>query len=78
MCWGPKILVPTKNEDFMARFDCDDVGDVKEYVGYKIDRDEENGSMKSTQLVMIQSFGNEFEILEKKPSTPAEAGTVLE
>ena len=34
--------------------------------------------MKITQPVMIQNFGDEFEILEKKPRTPSEAGTVLE
>ena len=78
MCWGPKSVVPKENKEFMARFDCDDVGEVVEYVGCKIDRDAEKGSMKITQPVMIQSFSDEFETSEKRPSTPAEAGTVLE
>ena len=29
MCWGPKNMVPKENQDFMDRFDCDDVGEVK-------------------------------------------------
>ena len=62
----------------MDRFDCDNVGDVMEYVGCKIDRNESDGSMKFTQPVMLQSFGDEFEVSEKKPNTPAEAVTVLE
>ena len=77
MCWGPKSEVPRENEEFMQRFDCDDVGEVKEYVGCKIDRDEENNSIKFTQPVMLQSFDDEFETSGKRPSTPAEAGTVL-
>lgn len=77
MCWGLKSEVPRKNEEFMQRFGCDDVGDVKEYVGCKIDRDEKYNSIKFTQPVTLQSFDDEFETSEKKPNTPAEAGTVL-
>ena len=78
MCWGPKSVVQTENEEFMSQFDCNDVGDVKEYFGCKIDRDEENSSMKFTQPVTIQSFGGTYDILKKNPSTPSEAGNVLE
>ena len=41
-------MVPTENKEFMERFDCDDVGEVKEYVGCKIDKDESERSMKFT------------------------------
>ena len=77
MCWGAKSVVMKENEEFMRRFNCDDVGEVREYVGCKIDRDWKNGSMKFTQPVMLQSFKDEFETSDRKPNTPAEAGTVL-
>ena len=56
MCWGPPKEVPRENEEFMQRFDCDDVGNVKEYVGCKIDQDEKSNSIKFTQPVMLQSL----------------------
>ena len=77
MCWGEKSVVLKENEEFMQRFDCDNVGEVREYVGCKIDRDTQDGSMKFTQPVMLQSFKDEFETGQRKPNTPAEAGTVL-
>ena len=77
MCWGEESMVIKENKAFQERFDCDDVGEVKEYVGCKIDRNVEEGSMKFTQPVMLQSFKDEFETSEKRPCTPAEAGTVL-
>ena len=77
MVWGPKEIVSKENEEFLKRFDCDDVGDVKEYVGCKLERDDEERSFKFTQPVLLQSFEDEFDTTEKKPKTPAEAGTVL-
>ena len=50
---------------------------MKEYVGCKIDRNVEEGSMKFTLPVMLQRFKDEFETSKKRPRTPAEAGTVL-
>jgi hypothetical protein len=62
----------------MELFDCDDVGELKEYVGCKVDYDQEIGTMKLTQLVMIQSFNEEFELPKgAAPNTPAIPGTVL-
>ena len=77
MIWGHKDIVPKENEEFMSRFDCDDVGEVKEYVGCKIDRNEKERSIKFTQPVMIQSFKDEFKTGDRKPTTPAEGGSVL-
>ena len=68
-------MVLKDNQEFMERFDCDDVGEVNEYVGCKIEQG--NGYFKFTQPVMLQSFDDEFETTDKKPNTPAEAGTVL-
>ena len=56
MVWGPKEIVSKENEEFLKRFDCDDVGDVKEYVGCKLERDDKERSFKFTQPVLLQSF----------------------
>ena len=77
MLWGPREVVPKENEEFMSRFDCDDVGEVREYVGCKIDHDDSDRSMKFTQPVMIQSFRDEFKTLDRKATTPAEVGSIL-
>ena len=45
-----------------ARFDCDDIGEMFEYVGCKIDRDYVKRTVKFTQPVMVQSFRDEFDI----------------
>ena len=37
-------------------FDCDDVGELTEYVGCKVDINMDEMRMKFTQPVMIQSF----------------------
>ena len=62
MCWGPKSVVPGENKKFTSRFDCDDVGEVKEYVGCKIVMNKEEGTMKLVQPVMLQSFTDEFDV----------------
>ena len=60
------------------RFDCDIVGNMDEYVGCKLERNWKERSIRFTQPVMIQSFKDEFDILEgSKLKTPAEPGTVL-
>ena len=38
LCVGPDIEVKKARADILARFECDDVGDLKEYLGCKIDR----------------------------------------
>ena len=37
MVWGPQEIIEKESKDFTSRFDCDEVGEVKEYVGCKID-----------------------------------------
>ena len=78
MVWGLKSVVPEENKNFTRRFDCDDVGKVKEYVGCKIEMDVNSRSMKLVQPVMLQRFSDEFETsINCNPRTPAEAGTVF-
>ena len=63
----------------MTKFECDEVGELKEYVGCKIDWNKEEKWMKLTQPVLLQSFSDEFDIEGgKNPVTPAEAGLILQ
>ena len=59
-------------------FDCDDVGELKEYVGCKLEWNTERRAIKFTQPVLIQSFEDEFNLPNGKFKTPAELGKVLE
>ncbi len=64
----------------MKCFDCDDIGDLTEYIGCKIDRNDKEGWMKLTQPVLMQSFVDEFGITKDgdTPKTPATPGEVLQ
>ena len=77
MVWGPQEVIGKESKEFTSRFDCDEVGEVKEYVGCKVDHDKKLRQIKITQPVLLQSYEDEYAIEHKKPSTPAEAGTVL-
>jgi hypothetical protein len=61
--------------DLMERFDCEDCGDIKEYVGCKIER--MKNSLKFTQPVLMQSYNDKSELPKKSYKTPALAGLVL-
>jgi hypothetical protein len=75
VCGNKKGVLEAKKL-LMERFDCDEVGELTEYIGCKIDRDE--GFMKLTQPVLLQSFEDEFDLPEiKTPTTPATPGEVL-
>ena len=74
-----KLLYRLK--DFTSLWDCKDFGELKEYVGCKVDRTEE--WIRFTQPVKIQRFINEFGCQgrstgDKAPTTPAPLGLVLE
>ena len=63
-------------KQLMDRYDCDEIGELKEYIRCKIDRG--NRWMKPTQPVLLQSFEDEFQMSEGKPlNTPAIPGEVL-
>ena len=58
-------------------FELDDLGELMEYVGCKVDVDREKRTAKFTQPVMIQSFKDEFGAGKVRRVTPAEPGTML-
>ena len=72
---GSETDIAVTKEQLKKRFDCDDIGPLKEYVGCKIERTSDR--IKITQPVLIQSFEDEFDIENSAPSTPAEPGQVL-
>ncbi len=72
---GPKNVVEKTKKDLMERFDCKDCGDIKEYMGCKIERTK--NSLKFTQPVLMQSYNDKFELPKKSYKTPAPAGLVL-
>ena len=69
-----KAVLDTKAE-LMKRFECEDCGEMQEYIGCKIVR--KGNELKFTQLVLLQSFDDEFDLPKRKFNTPAVAGTVL-
>jgi hypothetical protein len=71
-------MVEATRMQFNERFECDDFGELTEYIGCKIEYDREEKHIKVTQPVLIQTFVDGFKIDPKyKPSTPAEPGSVL-
>ena len=74
---GSRKAVEIAKKEMMERFECDDVGDIVEYVGCKIDIDKENQTLKFTQPVLLQSYEDEFELPTAVPKTPATPGSVL-
>jgi hypothetical protein len=77
VCGGKNSVMEAK--DMMAKiFDCEDVGEMNEYVGCKIERDLEEPSLRMTQPVLLQSFEDEFDLSQMgKPGLPAPAGSML-
>ena len=84
ICWvddcmivGPKDEVLKAKNDMKTFFEVDDTGEMKEYVGMKLDIDRENRTMKMTQPVLLQSFQDEFDLPNEVPPNPAPAGEIL-
>jgi hypothetical protein len=76
---GERLRVHTEKERMKQLFECDDIGEMTEYVGCKVEYNKEERYMKLTQPVMIQSFVDEFDLPTDgpAPNTPAETGQVL-
>jgi len=59
-------------------FDCDNVGELKEYIGCKIERKMDPKLLVISQPVIIQSFIDEFSIIsDNKFETPASSGELF-
>ena len=76
VCGKKKNVDPAVNE-MEEVFDCDNVGEMNEYVGTHVKRDVENLELRLVQPVIIQSFRDEFGIKQSNVKTPAENRKVL-
>ena len=81
LCGEKHAVLQQAVKDFTILWDCKDLGELKEYVGCKVERTER--FIRFTQPVKIQRFIDEFHCHEedggdKQPSTPAPPGNVLE
>jgi hypothetical protein len=76
---GPKKFVTGAKKKMMTLFECDDLGEMEEYVGCKVERNWTERWVRLTQPVLLQSYADEFNLDEHRraPRTPAEAGDVL-
>jgi Reverse transcriptase (RNA-dependent DNA polymerase) len=73
---GPEEEIQKVRRGILSHFECDDVGEMKEYVGCKVDRTP--GCIKLTQPVLVKSLEDEFELPNgRAPRVPAEPNTVL-
>ena len=62
MLVGHKKEVEKYKKQMMEYFECDDIGELKDCVGCKIDRSQQGKYLKMTQPVIIQSFEEKFEV----------------
>jgi hypothetical protein len=76
--WADNCLVCNSPEgmkigmaQMMKQFNCNEISNMDEYVGCKIDCNFKNGTIKFTQPVMLQSFCDKFDLPEGNwPNTP--------
>ena len=63
----------------MNKFEYDDIGEINEYLGCKIDWNWEDKQLRLTQPVLLQSYEDEFELppTGRSTNTPALAESVL-
>ena len=74
---GPTKSLKQAKDEMIKRFDCDEIGNMNEYVGCKLERNYQTRSLKFTQPVMIQSFVDEFGVEDKEQELPAKPGQIL-
>ena len=61
---GHKEDVKEATAELKSLFNCEEVATLSEYVGCKLDFDHEQGKLKITQPVLVQSFEDEFVLLK--------------
>jgi glycerophosphoryl diester phosphodiesterase len=59
-------------KNIMTNMECDDGGEIAEFVGRKIDQNKVERTLRVTQPVLLQSFHDEFDknIGDESPKTP--------
>jgi hypothetical protein len=79
LCIANPGQVQTEKEEIKKHFKCDDIGEVKDYIGCKTEINQKEGYVKFTQPVLVQSLSDEFEDIPQgaDPMTPAKPGNIL-
>ena len=70
-----KVKNLTKDK-LMSCFECTDKGEMMEFLGSRIEHTNDGG-LKFTQPVLIQSFSDKFKLPTQKFNTPTKAGDIL-
>jgi hypothetical protein len=76
MTVGPSDLVLKLKSNLMEQFECDDCGELTEYIGSKIEHVSED-AIQLVQNVLTQSYEDEFELGNRCYNMPAQPGMVL-
>ena len=78
---GKTVAINEVKGKVMQQFECKDCGNLDEYVGLTLERDEKGvcGELKMYQPVLLQSLVDEFEINPgaRTWNSPAEAGSIM-
>jgi hypothetical protein len=75
---GEERAVKATKEGIKSQMECEETGELQEYVGCKLVRDVAGRTMKLTQPVLIQSLMDEFELPSQEVTIPATSGDVLD
>lgn len=77
MVIGPPDIVDKEKDMMKKDFDCDDLENLTEYIGCKINKSATTRAIKITQPVLVRSIQNEFNLPNRPPPiTPAKPGTI--
>ena len=79
LCVGHEVEVQQARVEMLRRFECDDIGEVEEYLVCKVERCRERRQVRLTQTVILLSYNDEFDLppAGRLSNTPALAGSVL-
>ena len=76
MIVGPSDLVLKLKSNLMEQFECDDCGELTEYIGNKIEHVGKD-AIQLVWTVLAQSYEDEFELGNRCYNMPAQPGMVL-
>jgi hypothetical protein len=74
---GKASVVTRAKNNMMKQFECDDVGNIEEFLGNKIEINYDLRTAKFVQPVLLQSLKDEFVLKKGKVKLPATAGSIL-
>lgn len=74
---GNKHVVESAKNEMMNQIDCEDVGELQEHIGCKIEINKEKKTARLTQPGLLQRLRNEFVLPNGTVDIPATAGTTL-